>query len=183
MQRLWTTPRLALRRAIARIALLALLATGAASLTSACQQNYDESPCHNVPAGGCPLSHGQACDDPACEAAYACNPDGTWELDHTCPGLDASTDANTLTDATDGAIDGASDTSLGPVPRDASIDVPPGANGGPGCTPLETPDCTLGFALVCPQGCCGCEDLFYCDNGGWVAWGSCDPDAGLVQTN
>src|SRR5262249_23567482 len=82
-----------------------------------CHGNVAPSPRKDVPAGGCPLSHGRACDDPACEAAYACNPDGTWTLDHPCPACDASVAAD------------ASDVS---APRDASsIDAPPGASGGP----------------------------------------------------
>ena len=180
MLRLRTTSRLVLRTTIARACVLALFAASVAAVTSACQDNYDESPCRNVPANGCPLSHGEACNDPACQAAYACDPDGTWELDHMCPGFDADTDAGAVTDA---SIDARVDTTVGPVPRDASIDVPPGASGGPGCEALQSPDCTLGFALVCPQGCCGCEDLFVCDNGSWATWGSCDEDAGIVQTN
>ena len=31
----------------------------------------------------------------------------------------------------------------------------------------QAPDCSLGFALACPMGCCGCEDLFVCQGGGW----------------
>jgi hypothetical protein len=64
-----------------------------------------------------------------------------------------------------------------PVSIDASIDAPPGAFGGPGCPSLQTPDCALGLALACDIHCCGCEDLFVCEEGGWALWGYCG-DAG-----
>jgi hypothetical protein len=79
--------------------------------------------------------------------------------------LDASTDSGDGSDLPDAA--------------DASIDAPPGAYGGPGCGALQSPDCSLGFALACPSGCCDCEDLFVCENGGWNAWGSCTLEAGI----
>lgn len=63
---------------------------------------------------------------------------------------------------------------------DASPDAPPGSYGGPGCQLLEEPDCQLGLALACSNGCCGCEDLFVCTNGAWELWGSCS-DAGVRQ--
>jgi hypothetical protein len=65
---------------------------------------------------------------------------------------------------------------------DASIDAPPGAFGGPGCESLVVPDCALGVALACGNSaCCGCEDLFVCENGGWELWGTCG-DAGPQQS-
>lgn len=64
--------------------------------------------------------------------------------------------------------------------RDASIDVE-GAFGGPGCVDLQMPDCPLGVALTCPSGCCGCEDLFVCKNGGWDLWGSCGVDGAVPR--
>jgi hypothetical protein len=121
--------------------------------------------CTNIPAGGCPLSRGVACQDPSCEAVYACRENNRWELDHACPpheggaGGDASTESDAATEAS--------------RPFDASIDAPPGANGGPGCSLLQAPDCSLGFALACPSGCCGCEDLFVCESGGWSYWATC----------
>ena len=45
----------------------------------------------------------------------------------------------------------------------------------PGAVALQAPDCSLGLALACPQGCCGCEDLFVCENGGWSYWATCKP--------
>jgi hypothetical protein len=145
---------------------LCVLALGVAVTAAiACSDAPNEQPCKNVPPGGCPLSHGFACDDPTCEAAYACEPGGAWRFDHACPPRDAGPDA--LLDAP-----------AAPPPRDAAIDVPPGAFGGPGCADLEPPDCPLGLALSC-SGCCGCEDLFVCSDGGWAAWGACF-DGGLV---
>src|SRR5262249_22276629 len=128
-----------------------------------CETPIEQSPCKGVPDGGCPLSHGRACEDPACAAAYACNADGTWTLDHMCPAH-----ADSSASAPDAA------------PGDAgAIDAPPGASGGPECTALEAPDCPLATALACPSGCCDCTDLFVCGDGGWNEWGTCDPDAGI----
>ena len=119
--------------------------------------------CTSIPAGGCPLSHGIACQDPSCEALYACRTGNVWELDRTCPPREAGAPREASTDAE-------ADASR---PFDASADAPPGANGGPGCGPLQAPDCTLGFALACPSGCCDCEDLYVCENGGWSYWATC----------
>jgi hypothetical protein len=129
-------------------------------------------PCTDIPEGGCPLSHGVACEDPSCLAVYACRPNDVWELDHVCPPHDAA--AHDASDA-----DARADT--GPV-FDANIDAPPGAFGGPGCNPLEPPDCELGLVLLCQSGCCDCADLYVCQNGGWQIWGTCSPDGGLQQT-
>lgn len=127
-----------------------------------CSTESTLKPCTLIPDGGCPLSHGQACADPACAAAYACTADG-WLLDHTCPLHDS------------GLVDSSGSTDAGA--RDVDIDVP-GANGGPGCSSLIPPDCALGTGAACPSGCCGCEDLFVCKNGGWSVWGYCS-DGGL----
>jgi len=132
--------------------------------------------CRDVPDGGCPSDHGATvCDDPTCNAVYACV-NGSWVFDKTCPPHphDASVDA--LADATsDATVDSTSS-----IP-DVSIDVPPGAYGGPGCSDLQTPDCSLGAALACATvpGCCDCQNLYVCANGGWNAWGTCG-DAGIV---
>ena len=130
-----------------------------------------QQPCTDIPAGGCPVSYGVACDDPACVAVYRCNTDETWSFDHACPVHEAGPDVRDAApvDAADAA-----------VPRDADIDAPPGAFGGAGCLDLEVPDCTLGFALSCPAGCCDCEDLFVCQDEDWVLWGSCSLDKGIV---
>ena len=128
-------------------------------------------PCNDIPAGGCPLSYGVSCDDPTCLAVYRCGEDNAWTLDHACPIREAGPDVRDAmpVDAADSA-----------VPRDAAIDAPPGAYGGDGCGALEAPDCALGLALSCPSGCCGCEDLYVCQSGGWVLWGSCSLDAGIT---
>lgn len=143
-----------MRRALA----LVVLILGAFAVAVACSEQPTAQSCRNVPDGGCPLAYGKACDDPACAAAYACLPNGTWQLDHTCPPRDASSEAP-------------------PPPSDAGVkdvdlDVP-GAFGGPGCAPLQPPDCPYGTAATCPQGCCGCEDLFVCRDGGWNIYAAC----------
>jgi hypothetical protein len=144
------------------LVVLSLTLAAAVALVVACQDGIDDHPCSNVPPGGCPLSHGVACDDPSCQAVYACEPGGAWRFDHACAARDGGSDA---------APDAPRDT--GRPPSDASaLDVPPGAYGGPGCADLEPPDCPLGVALSCND-CCGCEDLFVCANGSWSAWGAC----------
>jgi hypothetical protein len=160
-------------RLAASVSLVSLFAVVSLAVTAGgCQESISQSPCNDVPAGGCPLSHGQACADPTCAAAYACNPDGTWTLDHVCAGHDAS--------APDASTPDAADASPPPAFDAAGIDAA-GASGGPGCAPLQPPECALGLALACPAGCCGCEDLFVCDQGGWSSWGTCG-DAGLTPS-
>lgn len=134
----------------------------------ACGDPPVEQPCTGVPDGGCPLAHGVACQDPHCAAIYACRENNVWELVQACPGYDAAID-----DVPDAGADATTDI------VDASIDAPPGAFGGPGCEPLMDSDCSLGLALACTNGCCGCVDLYVCNDGEWDEWGSCDPDAGL----
>jgi hypothetical protein len=136
--------------------------------SSSCDDQPTPQPCTAIPAGGCPLSHGVACEDPSCVAVYRCREGDVWELDHVCP---ARPDAG-APDATPPA-----DASVDRV-QDAAIDAPEGAFGGPGCGPLQQPDCSAGFALSCPSGCCDCEDLFVCRNGGWEHWGTCG-DGGI----
>ena len=136
-------------------------------VAAACGDPVTDHACTAIPAGGCPLSRGVACEDPSCAAVFACRPGNVWELDHTCPAREAGAPHDAAVDA--------------PPVRDAAVDAPPGANGGPGCNPLQTPDCALGPALVCPSGCCDCEDLFVCQNGGWVAWGTCSLGSGIHE--
>ncbi|MBS2016525.1 MAG: hypothetical protein JST00_26815 [Deltaproteobacteria bacterium] len=140
----------------------------AAFAIASCEDGETARECTDIPAGGCPLSRGVACSDPACEATYACLPGNVWELRERCP---ARPDA--------GAKDAAAPDALAPI--DAAIDAPPGAYGGPGCGPLQAPDCALGTALSCPPGagCCDCEDLFVCEDRGWTAWGTCSLDGGI----
>jgi hypothetical protein len=129
------------------------------AVVAACEDGATPEACSNIPPGGCPLSRGVACEDPACEVVYACRPGNVWELDRRCPPRDAPDDAS-VSDA-------------GAAPFDASIDAPPGAFGGPGCESLQAPDCALGLALSCGANCCGCEDLYICEDNGWTLWGVC----------
>lgn len=147
-------------------ALTFAIAAGVAALAAmpSCQDAQTVEPCADIPAGGCPLSKGVACQDPNCLAVYACRPNKVWELDHTCPGNEGGV-------TRDGSID--VDAGEGGRSFDANIDAPPGATGGPGCGLLQAPDCALGLALACPKGCCGCEDLFVCENGGWSYYATC----------
>jgi hypothetical protein len=136
-------------------------------LAAACREDPPEVVrCGAIPEGGCPQTRADSCTDPLCASVYACNPDRTWTFVRSCPGYDASVDAPR--DVVQGGFD-------------ASIDAPPGAWGGPGCIDLQDPDCPLGRALGCTTGCCGCEDLFVCQNAQWTAWGHCG-DGGIVKT-
>jgi len=143
------------------------LGVGFGAIAFACSDDPIPQPCRDVPAHGCPISHGVACEDPTCQAIYACREHNVWELVKMCPNYDP--DAGNLPDAGSGT---------GIV--DASTDAPVGAYGGPGCELLEEPDCMLGLALACSNGCCGCEDLFVCSEGAWQLWGSC-ADGGVRQ--
>jgi hypothetical protein len=144
-----------------RLALFAAAFAGVLPL--ACQDALVAERCANIPAGGCPKSKANVCSDPACEAVYACTPDRTWSLEYACPPRDdGGAEASPIADGT-------------APPRDVRIDAPPGAYGGPGCEELQLPDCSLGAALECPPGnCCGCEDVFVCESGGWKWWGACE---------
>jgi hypothetical protein len=155
---------------IARVA--ALSAASALVLAISCGDDPTPQPCTGIPDGGCPRSRGVACEDPACRAVYLCRPGNVWELERVCPSSEAG--------AFDASVLDAGEDASSVV--DANIDAPPGAFGGPGCAALQLPDCTLGFALICPTSdCCGCEDLFVCENGGWSPWGVCG-DGGPLST-
>lgn len=146
---------------------VALVGVGVMALWACTDQGIIPS-CYGIPDGGCPVQGGVECMDPTCAAAYTCGVDGGWVFSHVCPPLDASVQ----------------DTSIDvPTPNDAGydIDAPPGAFGGPGCNALEPPDCPLGQALLCTNGCCGCSDLYVCDDGGWNPWGACADDAGITK--
>jgi hypothetical protein len=126
--------------------------------------------CRDIPAAGCPVDNGaDACEDPTCAAVYTCQ-NGGWVLDHACPGY-----------VPDAGADGGDAGAEAASGNDAAIDAPPGAYGGPGCTDLQPPDCSLGTAISCAGAadCCGCIDLFVCVDGGWDPWGSC-VDGGIV---
>lgn len=146
-----------------RAALASALVAGALVLSGAvgCDDEAAPRPCTSIPAGGCPLSHGLGCEDPACEAVYACLPGDAWELRQRCPARDGG-----------GAPHDAAAADAEPS-LDAAVSLPPGAFGGPGCSSLQPPDCALGVTLACGPDCCGCEDLFVCEDGGWVLWGAC----------
>lgn len=139
------------------------------ALSAGCDDGAVAERCTNIPAGGCPRSRGVACEDPACEAVYLCRENDVWELSERCPSRDAGPAE---------AADAANDASAPGF--DASIDAPPGAFGGAGCESLQVPDCALGLALSCGAGCCGCEDIFVCEDGAWSLWGICG-DGGPSQ--
>jgi len=149
-----------------RMLLGASLIGAVVAVLAACGDESVPQPCSDIPAGGCPLSRGLACEDPACEAVYLCRPGNVWELHERCPLREAGTPPDADVDVDVDAGD------AGPV-FDAAIDAPPGSFGGPGCASLQAPDCALGLALACGAGCCGCEDLYICADDGWSLWGSC----------
>jgi len=151
------------------IGVVGLLGGSALAFVACRDDSPTVQPCRNVPAGGCPRSRGLACTDPACEAVYLCNEDGTWTLERECPKRTPLPEAAPPPPEADAA-----------VLRDAGFELPPGAYGGPGCPTLQSPDCALGTSVACSNGCCGCEDLFVCQNGGWEPWGFCG-DAGPVK--
>jgi len=133
----------------------------------------NEQACNDIPEGGCPGAGTSNCVDPTCAAIYTCEGDGAWTFSATCPARDAGPrDAS--------AHDARPDVSLR---RDVDFDVPPGATGGPGCIDLQCGDCTLSLALACPSNeCCGCQNVFVCDDGGWNLWGECAEGGALVAT-
>lgn len=144
-----------------------LVFSAAAWLVLACDSGPAPVTCYGIPDGGCPNEGTDTCIDPTCAAVYDCLADGGWGLDYTCPVREGGAMDAPVTDS---------------MPSDAGYDVdaPPGAFGGPGCVDLQTPDCPLGTVLVCGGGCCGCQDLYVCDDGGWDIWGQCT-DAGPVM--
>jgi hypothetical protein len=146
---------------------LLLVAVG---LLHGCTDTPPPPQCHDIPAAGCPEDNGaDPCTDVACAAAYACQ-NGSWVRVKTCP--------NYSPDAAPKPVDASAEASF----DSAGIDAPPGAFGGPGCTDLQPPDCSLGTALACggTQDCCGCVDLYVCNAGGWDLWGEC-ADGGIAH--
>ena len=156
-------------RVVATVALVALL-------VAACSSPPTPVVCKDIPSGGCPQDNGaDPCQDTCdCRAVYDCA-DGKWVFDRACPAEAPDACAAVQADASDAPNEGAT--------RDVGIDAPPGSFGGPGCTDLEVPDCSLGTALLCmgATDCCGCQDLWICQGGGWVPWGVCG-DAGAVPS-
>ncbi|MEO8874178.1 MAG: hypothetical protein ABI461_01215 [Polyangiaceae bacterium] len=159
------------RAAVVAVAIAGLLAV---AFASACDgPPLAQQPCRDIPDGGCP-AYDNACEDPTCTALYLCEPNETWQLDLVCPPKEAGPAAP---DATADAIADVVDHS------DADyIDVP-GALGGPGCDDLEVPDCALGVAAACTNGCCGCEDLYVCQSGGWSLYATCGNGAITLTPN
>ena len=158
-----------LRARVSSLVLLVILFGGA--VVVACEDTSPDVPCMNIPLGGCPNGGADACQDSTCYNIFNCV-SGNWTLDHACPRPDAGGD-NSLDAAPEAQEQSAFDA--------RGIDAPPGAGGGPGCIDLEMPDCALEVALVCSSSdCCGCQDLFVCQPSGWVAWGTCSADAGVV---
>ncbi len=153
------------------IAACSVFVLASVTLVVACQQDLTvQQPCRGIPDGGCP-AYDNACSDPACSATYSCAPDDTWQLEQICPAHEAGAPAD---DA--GVVDAATATG----DASALLNVP-GATGGPGCEDLQVPDCALGVAAACGNGCCDCQDLYVCDNGGWDLWGTCG-DTGIVES-
>ncbi len=148
--------------------LIAFAAVGASA--PGCDSTPPPAACSDVPDGGCPFSDGVACEDQTCTAVYSCD-NGEWTYDYACPSVDSGSG--------DAGVD--ADAAATPPFDAASIDAPPGAFGGPGCTDLEEPDCPLGEALACGASCCDCEELYVCVDMGWTDWGSCSPGVGPVQ--
>lgn len=140
------------------------------ALASACESTPAVPTCSEIPEGGCPDDYdADYCTDPTCVGVYSCTTSG-WILQETCPPhpMEAGPDVEDASEAEASTID-------------VNIDAPPGSYGGAGCMDLETPDCSVGEGLACENmpGCCGCQDLYVCVNGGWNLWGECT-DAGVV---
>jgi hypothetical protein len=151
------------------------LATAVAGLAAACDDPPAQNPCLDIPDGGCPGIDTTNCEDITCTAIYSCQPDGTWVLATACPARDAGVDSSPPPPKEAGP-------ETGTIRKDAGINVP-GENGGPNCIDLEMPDCSLGEALACEQDCCGCQDLYVCQDIGWVLWGECGPDGGVLAND
>ena len=156
---------------------LASLALVSLAIAMGCGSDVEAQACHDLPANGCPEDDGLACQDPSCAAAYVCNPGGVWSLAQKCPNYKPPPDASA----------GAVQKDAGGSVRDGGFPypVPPGAYGGQGCVDLEPPDCPLGTVVSCSDPvdpCCGCDTLFVCQSSGWVTWGECEADGGIVAS-
>jgi hypothetical protein len=150
------------------------------AIVAACDQGSGVvQTCSGIPTNGCPLLEDDSeCEDPCCAAAYACV-GGEWSLDHSCAGFDAG-----ILDACSGMV-GPAIEDAGTLRDVSDFDVPPGAAGGPSCIDPQTPDCWISEALLCNPNsidpCCGCEALFYCQNGSTLLWGFCSDDGGITS--
>jgi hypothetical protein len=148
-------------------ALFILLSTIFGIATPACEDTTPPVPCREIPIGGCPAD-GNACSDPSCYNLFDCVA-GEWQFVQACPTPDAAPPSD------------ASDAHASLMFDANGIDAPPGSSGGPGCADLEPPDCPLALAIACANtDCCGCTDLYVCQNGGWNVWGTCG-DGGIAQ--
>jgi len=149
------------------VSLLVMLALSGLAF-AACNDTPFPAACSDIPAGGCPEDNGaEVCTDCTCRSVYACD-DGKWDFVKDCP-------ANPCPEAGSPFDSGSSDATA-----DVALDAPPGAYGGD-CVDLELPDCQWGTAAACAStpDCCGCTDVWLCQNGGWVSWGTCG-SGGLV---
>jgi hypothetical protein len=149
-----------------RFLLVVLLVPVAAALLAApgCSSPPIPAVCQDLQPPACPTEDdADVCSDVECASVYACV-NGAWTFVQTCPNYSAEAGVHPFEAGPEAASD-----------FDAPFDAPPGAFGGPGCVDLEMPDCALGTALACTGAadCCGCMDLYVCDNGGWVPWGEC----------
>ena len=163
-----------------------VVAVAITGLGFACSDNAFVPYCTGIPAHGCIAAEVDAtgtCADPTCAAVYSSNASCQWTFVASCPNYEAPMDAG-HTDAADGGTSAADADSGEDVHyRDAGFPLPEGAAGGPGCMDLQSPDCPLQLATACGRGCCGCETLYVCTNGGWNIWGECGADGGLVPEN
>jgi hypothetical protein len=119
--------------------------------------------CGAIEAGGCPGNSLEGCADEACDFVATCAAaSGRWVSVATCPARarDAGVGA--------GAGDDTGTGDAGAAGHDA------GSSTG-GCPPLQAPDCSEATRVACGAGCCGCEDVFRCEGGGWVDLGPCVP--------
>ena len=121
-------------------------------LAAACGGDFVRtSPCTAIPDGGCPEAI-DTCRDVSCEAVYRCERlSNTWAFVASCGPRPPE----------DGG---------GEAPRDAGSDAE-----GP-CPLLQLPDCERSLP-ACEAGCCGCEDLFSCEDGEWRFVEVCDGGA------
>ncbi|MGD0529833.1 MAG: hypothetical protein ABSE49_32155 [Polyangiaceae bacterium] len=155
-----------------RSLLLALLIPVVVALFAApaCNNPAQPAVCQDLQAPACPTDlDADVCMDLECASVYTCD-NGTWAFVQTCPNYSPEAGVHPLEAGPDTSSE-----------FDAPFDAPPGTYGGPGCVDLEMPDCSLGTALACTGAadCCGCMDLFVCDDGGWVSWGEC-ADGGVT---
>jgi hypothetical protein len=141
----------------------------------------DASNCKGIPENGCIATAGiDVCAaDPSCRALYSCV-SGAWQQRALCTqtprdaAADTGRDSAACLPGSESADGGESDAqpSDACAPRPDAAAVPPGGYGF-GCDPPQAPDCVAGTAVLCPSGCCGCEDLFVCKAGVLELWGTC----------